>query len=63
MDIIFMAGDAVRKRRHEDGLEEEVREIMELLQTEFSFTLPKGYVDEAGTLHKQGDHASGYRSR
>ncbi|CQR56679.1 hypothetical protein JI735_29155 [Paenibacillus sonchi] len=27
---------------------------MELLQTEFSFTLPKGYVDEAGTLHKQG---------
>ncbi|MFD2878911.1 hypothetical protein ACFTAO_27750 [Paenibacillus rhizoplanae] len=54
MDIIFMAGDAVRKRRHEDGLEEEVREIMELLQTEFSFTLPKGYVDEAGTLHKQG---------
>lgn len=25
-----------------------------MLQTEFSFTLPKGYVDEAGTLHKQG---------
>ncbi|MCM3702379.1 hypothetical protein [Paenibacillus macerans] len=27
---------------------------MDILQTEFSFTLPKGYVDEAGTLHKQG---------
>jgi hypothetical protein len=24
------------------------------LQTEFEFTLPKGYVDESGTLHKQG---------
>ncbi|MGE5372249.1 MAG: phage tail assembly protein [Solirubrobacterales bacterium] len=23
-------------------------------QTEFEFTLPKGYVDENGTLHKQG---------
>lgn len=23
-------------------------------QTEFEFTLPKGYVDEDGTLHKQG---------
>lgn len=27
---------------------------MEILQTEFNFTLPKGYVDETGTLHKQG---------
>ncbi|MCL6459777.1 MAG: hypothetical protein K6T85_17420 [Gorillibacterium sp.] len=27
---------------------------MDILQTEFSFTLPKGYVDETGTLHKQG---------
>ncbi|NLT55645.1 MAG: hypothetical protein GXX79_14010 [Actinomycetales bacterium] len=24
------------------------------LRTEFSFTLPKGYVDEHGTLHRQG---------
>jgi hypothetical protein len=24
------------------------------LQTEFEFTLPKGYVDDDGTLHKQG---------
>ena len=24
------------------------------LQTEFSFTLPRGYVDEAGNLHRQG---------
>ena len=24
------------------------------LQTEFDFTLPRGYVDDAGTLHKQG---------
>ncbi len=24
------------------------------LQTEFSFTLPKGYVDKHGTLHRQG---------
>ncbi|HMK50158.1 MAG TPA: hypothetical protein VK435_08895 [Thermodesulfovibrionales bacterium] len=24
------------------------------LQTEFDFTLPKGYVDETGDLHKQG---------
>lgn len=24
------------------------------LQTEFSFTLPKGYVDAQGTLHRQG---------
>ncbi len=23
-------------------------------QTEFEFTLPKGYVDEAGTLHREG---------
>lgn len=23
-------------------------------QTEFEFTLPKGYVDDSGTLHKQG---------
>ncbi|NUO82504.1 phage tail assembly protein [candidate division KSB1 bacterium] len=23
-------------------------------QTEFEFTLPKGYVDDAGTLHKKG---------
>lgn len=27
---------------------------MGLLQTEFEFTLPKGYVDESGTLHSQG---------
>lgn len=27
---------------------------MDFLQTEFSFTLPKGYVDDTGTLHKQG---------
>jgi hypothetical protein len=25
-----------------------------MLQTEFEFTLPKGYVDSNGTLHKQG---------
>lgn len=24
------------------------------LQTEFPFTLPRGYVDEAGTLHREG---------
>lgn len=24
------------------------------LQTEYEFTLPKGYVDEEGTLHRQG---------
>ncbi len=24
------------------------------LQTEFEFTLPRGYVDESGTLHRQG---------
>ena len=24
------------------------------LQTEFSFTLPKGYVDKHGTLHREG---------
>jgi hypothetical protein len=24
------------------------------LQTEFGFTLPRGYVDEAGTLHRDG---------
>jgi len=24
------------------------------LQTEFDFALPRGYVDDAGTLHKQG---------
>jgi hypothetical protein len=27
---------------------------MGLLQTEFQFTLPKGYVDESGTLHREG---------
>lgn len=27
---------------------------MDILQTEFKFTLPKGYVDETGTVHKQG---------
>ncbi len=27
---------------------------MGVLQTEFEFTLPKGYVDETGTLHKEG---------
>jgi len=27
---------------------------MSILQTEFSFTLPKGYVDEEGALHKEG---------
>lgn len=27
---------------------------MDILQTEFNFTLPKGYVDETGTVHKQG---------
>lgn len=25
-----------------------------VLQTEYEFTLPKGYVDEAGTLHNKG---------
>ncbi len=25
-----------------------------MLQTEFEFTLPKGYVDEEGRLHRQG---------
>lgn len=24
------------------------------MQTEFEFTLPRGYIDEAGVLHKQG---------
>jgi len=28
--------------------------IMDILQTEFNFTLPKGFVDETGTVHKQG---------
>lgn len=27
---------------------------MGVLQTEFEFTLPKGYIDEAGTMHKEG---------
>ena len=27
---------------------------MGVLQTEFEFVLPKGYVDESGTLHKEG---------
>lgn len=27
---------------------------MSILQTEFNFSLPKGYVDESGTLHKEG---------
>ncbi len=27
---------------------------MDFLQTEFNFTLPKGYIDETGTVHKQG---------
>ncbi len=27
---------------------------MEALHTEFEFTLPKGYVEETGTLHKDG---------
>ena len=27
---------------------------MDILQTEFNFTLPKGFVDETGTIHKQG---------
>ena len=27
---------------------------MGILQTEFEFVLPKGYVDESGTLHKEG---------
>src|SRR5688572_3954658 len=25
-----------------------------MLQTEFEFTLPRGYVDQAGNLHRQG---------
>jgi hypothetical protein len=25
-----------------------------MLQTEFTFTLPRGYVDEAGTVHREG---------
>ena len=24
------------------------------LQTEFAFTLPRGFVDDAGTLHREG---------
>ena len=27
---------------------------MDILQTEFEFTLPRGYVDGEGNLHKQG---------
>ena len=27
---------------------------MTMLQTEFEFTLPKGYVDQEGTAHRQG---------
>jgi len=27
---------------------------MGILQTEFEFVLPKGYVDESGTLHREG---------
>lgn len=27
---------------------------MDFLQTEYNFTLPKGYIDETGTVHKQG---------
>jgi hypothetical protein len=28
--------------------------MMGVLQTEFEFVLPKGYVDESGTLHREG---------
>jgi hypothetical protein len=28
--------------------------MMGVLQTEFDFKLPKGYIDESGTLHKEG---------
>lgn len=27
---------------------------MDILQTEFNFILPKGYVDDTGTIHKEG---------
>ncbi len=27
---------------------------MAILQTEFEFSLPKGYIDESGTVHKEG---------
>lgn len=27
---------------------------MSMLQTEYEFTLPKGYVDQEGTVHRQG---------
>ena len=27
---------------------------MSVLQTEYDFTLPKGYLDESGTLHREG---------
>ena len=27
---------------------------MDILQTEFNFTLPMGFVDDTGTVHKQG---------
>jgi hypothetical protein len=30
------------------------REVVMVFQTEFEFTLPKGYVDDEGTLHRQG---------
>ena len=33
------------------------------LQTEYPFTLPKGFVDEQGTLHRDRHHAPGLRPR
>ena len=33
---------------------EDVREQHDALQTEFAFVLPRGYVDEAGRVHRDG---------
>ena len=34
-----------------------------MLQTEHDFTLPLGYIDKEGGLHKTGHHAAGHRGR
>jgi hypothetical protein len=45
---------ALQPTEHESSDVGGTDESVDLLRTEFSFVLPRGYVDSAGTIHREG---------
>jgi hypothetical protein len=49
-----MTAQATRRKSAPRPTEVAQRNVDDVLRTEFAFELPRGYVDDAGTLHRRG---------